>query len=238
MRTALAARERRERKTVLAKAVLCDLCALSRPILHRARRSPSPFAERGGQPEGLPAISRGLSAAIPPVIARRAAHPERVPATMPHLLALASFQDAAVRRTCPGVSARGARLNPRLIAGNPPGWPGSEPPQPAIPHKTAESLEIRGNPLAMNRISLPPALQTPYPAAKGALPGRKRCLTFSEKVTNLFGKGALPCRQGCHTLWERAGHPRRPGALGSPSWPGTVATEYGLPAPKSSSTPC
>ena len=88
---------------------------------------------------------------------------------------------------------------------------------------TVLATQQAGNPLAMNRISQNQALQTPCPAAQGALPGWKRCLTFSEKVANLFGKAALPFRQGCHTLWDRAGQPRRPGALTSTSWPGTTA---------------
>lgn len=93
---------------------------------------------------------------------------------------------------------------------------------------TVLAIEPTGSPLAMNRIRQTPALQTPDPAAQGALPGRKRCLTFSEKVANLFGKGALPFRPGCRALWDRAGHFRRPpGALGSMSWAGTAAHERG-----------
>ena len=88
---------------------------------------------------------------------------------------------------------------------------------------TEQPRHFEFNPLAMNGVGLKSSLQTPYPAAKGALPRRKRCLTFSEKVANLFGKGALPFRQGCYTLWDRAGHPRRPGALGPTTWLGTAA---------------
>lgn len=88
---------------------------------------------------------------------------------------------------------------------------------------TVLATKKTGNPLEMSRLSLKSTLQTLCPAPKGALPRRKRCLTFSEKVANLFGKGALPFRQWCHTHWDRAGHLRRPGALGSTGWLGTTA---------------
>jgi hypothetical protein len=110
---------------------------------------------------------------------------------------------------------------PRLSSAVPPGR------KPAPPGPTHFATQNTGNPLAMNGISLKSSLQTPYPAAQGALPCPKRCLTFSEKVAHLFGKGALPFRQGCQALWDRAGHPRRPGALGSTTWPDT-ATRTGL----------
>ncbi|MEN9575717.1 MAG: hypothetical protein RL514_3572 [Verrucomicrobiota bacterium] len=183
MRTALAARERKDRKGLGAKAVLCDLCALLRPILHRACCSPAPFAERGEK------VAEG------------------------RMRGGAANADARNPSPRPSPLLRGREREKTITTSTAPA--------------TVLAAKKTGNPLVMNRIRKESTLQTPYPAAQGALPGRKRCLTFSEKVANLFGKGGKPFRQGCHTLWDRAGHPRRPGALGSTTWLGNAAPEGG-----------
>ena len=71
------------------------------------------------QPEGLPEISRGLSAATPPVAFGITMHPEGVPESF--ATGRTSFCDpfrvVFVFRVSPGVSSRFALLNPRLISG-------------------------------------------------------------------------------------------------------------------------
>jgi hypothetical protein len=188
MRTALAARERKDRKALGAKAVLCDLCALSRPILHRACCSPAPFAERGEK------VAEG------------------------RMRGGAANADARNPSPRPSPLLRGREREKTITASTAPA--------------TVLAAKNTGNQLAMNRIRKKSALKTPYPAAQGALPGRKRWQTFSEKVANLFGKGGKPFRQGCHTLWDRAGHPRRPGALTSTTWPGNAGPGCGQQALK------
>ena len=199
MRTALAARERKERKALGAKSVLGDLCTLSRPILHRARRSPSPLAPQREGTNGPPTVA--ISAPEPVLVGRG--------------VLTAPPRSNGLRMV--GGGLRTARPTHRRFIDR------EKPKAASTTLATVHTTQKTGNSLEMSRLSLKSTLQTPYPAAKGALPGWKRCLTFSEKVANLFGKAALPFRQGCHTLWDRARQPRRPGALTSTSWPGTTA---------------
>ena len=73
---------------------------------------------RFAQPEGLPEISRGLSAATPPVIRATVMHPGGVPESSSLPDAFCDPSGVVFHlRTLPGVSSRSALLNPRLISG-------------------------------------------------------------------------------------------------------------------------
>ena len=191
--------------------------------LFRVERATGPLrrATRPPRPGGPLELSRGQRPRNEPKTEPCPGGTTEADAGVPASLRDARVCGGAVRGRCP-----------RLGSAGPPGR------EPAPPGPAPFAAIKTGNPLAMNRISQTPARQMPCPVRQGSLGRRQGCHTFASKgATPLVVKVAHLWGQRCHTLWDRAGHPRRPGALGSRTWPGNAASGCGLPDPICGITP-